>query len=83
VSSSPHHDTCLTGCAGDGDDDTSAQDTTSTTGGNVDHDLTGLTTNERARMAELERENRELGRANEILKRASAFFAAELDRPHR
>lgn len=36
-----------------------------------------------ARLAELERENRELRRANEILRRASAFFAAELDRPSR
>ena len=36
-----------------------------------------------ARVAELERENRELRRANEILKTASAFFAAELDRPHK
>jgi transposase len=43
----------------------------------------GLTTDERARLAELERENRELRRANEILKSASAFFAAELDRPYR
>ena len=34
-----------------------------------------------ARVAELERENRELRRANAILKTASAFFAAELDRP--
>ena len=34
----------------------------------------------RARIAELEQENRELRRANEILKRAAAFFAAELDR---
>ncbi len=33
------------------------------------------------RVSELERENRELRRANEILKAASAFFAAELDRP--
>ena len=33
------------------------------------------------RIAELEREVRELRRANEILKTASAFFAAELDRP--
>jgi transposase len=32
------------------------------------------------RIAQLERENRELRRANEILKSASAFFAAELDR---
>ena len=42
----------------------------------------GLTTGERARMKELERENRELKRANEILRKASAYFAqAELDRP--
>jgi transposase len=34
---------------------------------------------ERERLKELERENRELRRANEILKAASAFFAAELD----
>ena len=41
-----------------------------------------LTTEERARMKELERENRELRRANEILKRAASFFGAELDRQH-
>ncbi len=35
------------------------------------------------RIRDLERENRELRRANEILKSASAFFAAELDRPYR
>ena len=41
----------------------------------------GVTTGEAQRIAELERENRELRRANEILKTASAFFAAaELDR---
>jgi transposase len=41
----------------------------------------GLTTNERQRLTELERENRELKRANEILRKASAYFAqAELDR---
>ena len=41
----------------------------------------GLTTDERARLKALEREVRELKRANEILRRASAFFAqAELDR---
>jgi transposase len=34
-----------------------------------------------ARIAALEKENRELRRANAILKSASAFFAAELDRP--
>ena len=42
----------------------------------------GTTTDDTARLAELERDNRELRRANEILRRASAFFAAELDRPH-
>ncbi len=41
----------------------------------------GLTSDEQARMKELERENRELRRANEILRKASAYFAqAELDR---
>ena len=41
----------------------------------------GTTTDEAKRLAELERENRELKRANEILRTASAFFAAaELDR---
>ena len=40
----------------------------------------GLTTSERERMKELERENKELRRANEILKAAAAFFGAELDR---
>ena len=41
----------------------------------------GLTSTERERLKELERENRELKRANEILRKASAFFAqAELDR---
>lgn len=40
----------------------------------------GLTTDERERLKVLERENFELRRANEILKSASAFFAAELDR---
>ena len=56
----------------------------------------GLTTTEAKRIKELEQENRELRRANDLLKRASAFFAAELcatrrrvcrgvvrDRPHR
>jgi transposase len=41
----------------------------------------GVPTEERQRIAELEREVRELRRANEILKAASAYFAAELDRP--
>jgi transposase len=41
----------------------------------------GLTSSEQARFKELERENRELKRANEILRKAAAFFAqAELDR---
>ena len=41
----------------------------------------GLTTDERHRLKQLERENVELKRANEILKKAAAFFAqAELDR---
>jgi transposase-like protein len=42
----------------------------------------GLTTDERDRLKALERENRELRQANEILRKASAYFAAaELDRP--
>ena len=41
----------------------------------------GLTSDEKQRLKELERENRELKRANEILRKASAYFAAaELDR---
>ena len=40
----------------------------------------GLTTSERERLKELEKENKELRRANEILKAAAAFFGAELDR---
>lgn len=43
----------------------------------------GVTTDEQARMRELEQENRELKRANEILKRAASFFGAELDRQHK
>src|SRR3954469_16576657 len=39
----------------------------------------GLSSDERERLKELERENRELRRANEILKSASLFFATELD----
>ena len=41
----------------------------------------GTTTSDAERLAELERENRELRRTNHILRTASAFFAAELDRP--
>jgi transposase len=45
-------------------------------------DRPGTTTDERRRIAELEKENRELKRSNEILRKASAYFAqAELDRP--
>ena len=43
----------------------------------------GTTTGDRERLKVLEQEVRELRRANAILKSASAFFAAELDRPHR
>jgi transposase len=44
----------------------------------------GPTSVEKARIRDLERENRELRQANEILKKASAYFAqAELDRPFR
>jgi transposase len=43
----------------------------------------GVTTAEAKRIKELEQEVRELRRANAILKSASAFFAAELDRPQR
>jgi transposase len=41
----------------------------------------GVTSDELAEIKRLKRENAELRRANEILKAASAFFAAELDRP--
>ncbi len=41
----------------------------------------GTTSDEAQRIKALEQENRELRRANAILKSASAFFAAELDRP--
>ena len=41
-----------------------------------------LSNSEREELAQLRKDNRELRRANEILKSASAFFAAELD-PHR
>jgi transposase len=42
----------------------------------------GVTTEESAELKRLRKENAELRRANEILRAASAFFAAELDRPH-
>ena len=51
---------------------------TSTTAGGP-----GTTSGDRERLKALEQEVRELRRANAILKSASAFFAAELDRPHR
>ena len=43
----------------------------------------GITTEELAEIKRLKRENAELKRANAILRSASAFFAAELDRPQR
>ena len=43
----------------------------------------GVSTAESQRVKDLERELRELKRANEILKRAASFFGAELDRQHR
>ena len=50
----------------------------------VDEGVTaGVTSADVARIKQLEQENRELRRANAILKSASAFFAAELDRPQR
>ena len=46
-------------------------------------DRPGMTSQESADLRKLRTENRELRRANEILKAASVFFAAELDRPQR
>jgi transposase len=43
----------------------------------------GVSSEENAEIKRLRRENAELRRANEILKAASSFFAAELDRPQR
>lgn len=43
----------------------------------------GVSSSESARIRKLEQENRELKRANEVLKRASAFFGAELDRQYK
>lgn len=48
-----------------------------------DGEKPGTTTADAERVKELEQEVKELRRANSILKSASAFFAAELDRPHR
>ena len=43
----------------------------------------GTTSEDKAKIKTLEQENKELRRANQILKKASAFFAAELDRPQK
>jgi transposase len=43
----------------------------------------GVSTADARRIRDLEQENRELKRANEILKRAASFFGAELDRQHK
>ncbi len=45
--------------------------------------MAGVSTSDTAKMKALEQENRELRRANEILKRAASFFGAELDRQHK
>jgi transposase len=51
---------------------------------NIDDGVTaGVSTVDAAHLKELEAENRELRRTNDILRKASAFFAAELDRPSR
>jgi transposase len=48
---------------------------------NIDRgDAPGVTTDDKAKIRRLEKENAELRRANEILKSAAAFFGAELDR---
>ena len=44
---------------------------------------TGVASDGLAEIRKLEQENRELKRANEILKRAASFFGAELDRQHK
>lgn len=50
----------------------------------IDEGVTpGVTTDEAARAKALEQENRELKRANEILRRAAHFFGAELDRQNK
>lgn len=45
--------------------------------------VAGVSTSDAAKLKALEQENRELKRANEILKRAASFFGAELDRQHK
>ena len=49
----------------------------------AERDTAGTTGSDDAELKRLRAENRELKRANEILKAASTFFAAELDRPHK
>lgn len=52
--------------------------------GNLHDGVTqGVSSAEAQRVRELEQENRELRRANEVLKRAASFFGAELDRHYR
>lgn len=46
-------------------------------------ETTGTTTDQAVRLKRMEQEDRELRRANAILRSLSIFFAAELDRPHR
>jgi transposase len=46
-------------------------------------DRPGITSGDAERMAQLERENHELRRANQVLRSAASIFAAELDRPSR
>ena len=48
-----------------------------------DGHVSGTSTEDAARIKSLEQENRELRRTNSILRSASAFYAAELDRPQR
>ena len=48
-----------------------------------DGHVPGVSTSDTKRLVELEQENRELRRANEVLKRAASFFGAELDRHYR
>jgi transposase-like protein len=48
-----------------------------------DGQVAGVSTADAEELRRLRQEVRELRRANEILRRASAFFAAELDRPPR
>jgi transposase len=48
-----------------------------------DGDAPGVTSDDKAKIRRLEKENAELRRANEILKSAATFFGAELDRQHK